>query len=382
MKQFLLLSSIFFCVLLSAGCSKNKSDEPKSPVTVGRTVLVYMVANNDLGKESYDYSDISEMRKGAAMGALGNNSRLLVMHQAPTGKRVLKEITPKGNVDTLKIYDSESSPLSVDVMRGVFDDMREYAPALAYGLVMWSHGNGWTQDETLSDTSKAPIKRAYGLDGNLLMPITRLAEALEGQNFEYIYFDCCFMASVEIAYELRHSTKLIAGSATELPKPGMPYDENLQMLMQGRVADAAANTFSYYDNLSGSMRTCTMSVINTEALDELAEAVKKVYSTSVPLESGIVPQAFERSNRCRHFDLLHYAELIATDQEALEAMKESLNKAVIFAGATPYIFNSLTLFRHCGLSTNIIRSQSDYTARGYNELQWAKEVASTLPSNI
>lgn len=366
--------------MAAAGCGESHSDEPtpgpEKPTQVPRTVLVYMVAHNDLGSRGWDAADITEMRRAASTGSLGTG-RLVVMHQSSEGKSVLKEITADGSIDTLKMYDTAEAAVSIARMRRVCDDVRELAPADAYGLVLWSHGTGWL-DNGMTDNYDGP-KRAFGLDGGKQMSVTSLAKALDGQGFDYVYFDCCHMASVEVAYELRHATPVIAGSVCELPNAGMPYDENLDMLMQGDAAGAAANTFRYYNALAGSGRTCTMSVIRTAALDDLAEATRRIYTTATPLPEGTMPQAFERNATCRLFDMEDYVERVATDAEALEAWKATLERCVVYAASTPSIFSTLKISRHCGLSTFVVKTANDMNDMNYYRLQWATDVAATMP---
>jgi len=367
--------------MAATSCGSEHNDEPKppTPAKTERTLLVYMVANNDLGSRGWDDADITEMRTAAATGGLGNG-RLLVMHQAPGGQCVLKEINSEGKTDTLRIYDSAEPSVSIRMMRNVFDDMRAYAPADDYGLVLWSHGTGWLEDG-MTDNGNKEIKRAFGLDGNKQMNVTALAKALDGQDFSFVYFDCCYMASVEVAYELRHATPAILASVTELPLGGMPYDENVPVLLAHtpNLAAAAANTFRYYDNMSGSGRTCTISVINTGALDRLAAATHEIYAAATPLPEGYMPQAFERGGTCRHYDLADYVEHIASDPEALDRWNKALDDAVSYAAATPMIFNTLTIRRHCGLSTYVAQTPDDMHSHGYDRLQWADEIASALP---
>ena len=249
MKRLVFILCIAFCF---ASCG-NKDDEPAPtpPATAERTLLVYMVANNDLGQRGYDDADITEMRAAARSGGLGKG-RLLLMHQSSKGRSVLKEINTKGNIDTLLIYDDAEPTVSIARMTRVFDDMKRLAPAETYGLVLWSHGSGWLEDGWADpDAGK---KRAFGLDGTRSMNITSLAQALQGRGFDYVYFDCCHMASVEVAYELRNATDYIVGSVTELPNYGMPYDANIPLLLKREpdLKGAAANTFNLYDEKTGS----------------------------------------------------------------------------------------------------------------------------------
>ena len=374
MKKLIYLLLLFIAAATSSCGEKNEPAPP--PAEVERTVLVYMVAHNNLGQRGWDAADISEMRTAASAGGL-HGGRLLVMHQNSEGNSVLKEINSRGEVDTLFVYGADGTSVSIARMRRVFDDMRRLAPARHYGLVLWSHGTGWLQNG-ISDPDDTR-RRAFGLDGAGQMNVTALSRAVEGQNFDFIYFDCCHMASVEVAYEMRHATPLIIGSVAELPNPGMPYDENIPLLMQGKATDAAANTFRSYDELHGSSRTCTMSAIATAGLDRLAAATRALYATAAPLPAGTMPQHFERTSRCRLYDLLHYAELIGTDAAAMDEFRAALADVVLYQAATPFIFNDITVSRHSGLSTFVVKDADDMNERGYSSLKWASDVASSLP---
>ena len=190
------------------------------------------------------------------------------------------------------------------------------------------------------------------------------------------------MSSTETAYELRTVTDIIVGSPTELITSGMPYDRNIEQLIDGSetaLIGAARNTFDYYDSKTGMQRTCTMSVIRTAALDDLAEATRRVYATAAPLPAGSMPQAFERTGTCRLFDLEDYVERVATDADALAAWKDALGRSVTYAAATPAIFSTLKIARHCGLSTFVVKSAADMSDKNYYRLQWAADVAATLP---
>lgn len=384
MKHY--FTAIMMASALALASCGDHNDEPapgpEKPSKVPRTVLVYMVAHNDLGSRGWDAADITEMRTAASTGGLGRG-RLVVMHQSSKGESVLKEITADGTVDTLKVYDTSEAAVSIARMRRVCEDVRELAPADAYGMVLWSHGTGWL-DNGMPDSYNGP-QRAFGLDGGKQMSVTSLAKALDGQGFDYVYFDCCHMAGVEVAYELRHVTDRVVGSVTELPAAGMPYNLTLPYLMSGDVVMAAATTFSSYNNLYGVERTCTMSVIDTSRLDRLADAVGALYAMHPVLPDDYTPQEFIYRN-CIYFDLQHYLEgLGGTSPELRKPLAEAtaaLKDAVVYCAATPWIWqgyaSQVELKSHCGLSTNILKSPLDAAKYNYSQLEWYADVASRL----
>lgn len=369
--QLIILSAM----LPFAACT----DEPerREPTVVGRTVLVYMVASNSLGSGRFDTADLDEMRVAAEAGDIADG-RLLVYHVPVSGDPVLKEITA-GGTDTLAVYDSETTSVSSARMLEVFDDMRRLAPAEDYGLVLWSHASGWLQDGIEEEPAVAPA--AFGTDRGKKMNITTLARTLEGQNFSFVYFDCCYMGAVEVAYELRHATPLIVASPSELPSQGMPYDRNVRCFFAPKpdMVTAARNTFDNYDQMTGSNRTCTMSVINTLSLDRLASVVRTIYGHAAqPVPDGYEPQRYMTESRCYHYDLTHYVEALCDDPGLLAEYHDAMAETVLYENATPWLWNRLEIKTHCGLTTFIFDDAAEAKMKNYNTTSWFGDVAAEL----
>lgn len=372
------------------GCSP----EPEPAIPVERTVLVYMVAANSLGTEvtsegiTYpraDIEDIGEMTE--AIPALAPDSRVLVFHDCYEGAPALYEVTAAG-LRPLKEYDRSESCLTVNRMRQVLADARVCAPAANFGLILWSHANGWLNDGTPdNDRTSTKRHRTFGQDRNRRMNITDLAAALDGQNLEFIYFDCCLMGSVEVVYELRRCAPYIVASTSELPRPGTPYHLCLPQIMEGAPAGlvrTAETTFRYYENhFDKNFRTCTISVIRTAALDDLASATAAVY-TGAPLPHRAADVTnYNASQRYGYWlDFGEYVESLAAipgrSPEKAEHLacdfSRALAGAVIYSAATPVIWNRYHVYRHSGLSTYVFDTPEGFTTKGYDGLAWASDV--------
>ncbi|MDE6582793.1 MAG: hypothetical protein K2K47_09750 [Duncaniella sp.] len=374
-------------LLLSATACLDPSsdDEPEPPVPpvtaedVHRTVLVYMVADNSLGSWSNDQSDLREMRTAAKAGDL-NGGRLIVYHNRPgtdSGKApLLLEVTATG-IDTLKTYPDDPEIYSVDAsrMREVIADMKRFAPAEDYGMVLWSHANGWME------TSMA---RSFGEDRRQTMKISSLASALRDSDFSFLYFDCCSMASVEVMWELRHAAPVIVASGIELPADGMPYHLTMPYLFASGKADmvgAASTTFNYYDSMNGSSRTCAMTVVDTEALQALAEASADIFEdvTEFAPDLSSVQPYFRSAVRTYMYDFEDYVERLNPSPEQLEAWRAALRDAVVYKASTPALFNIVDLDRYCGLGSYVILDQREIIAFNYNEREWYRDVVSRSP---
>lgn len=205
-SQFLhILICLVTALLLPLFVSCSDSPEPE-PAKSHRTVLVYMAACNSLGSAGFDKLDLDEMQSAVRAGQL-DGGRLLVFHAGTSGNYKLLEITPE-EIVTLKMYNEngEHSSVSAKFMSQVIDDTKRLAPADSYGLVLWSHGLGWLQNGITDDFADGISSQSWGEERGRTMNISSLAAALSGKNLDFVYFDCCFMASVEVAYELRHVT--------------------------------------------------------------------------------------------------------------------------------------------------------------------------------
>ena len=395
MRHISILTLLALLSISMTSCHDEPGGGDDSGQDIRRTVLVYQVAANNLGDSSYDQMDIQEMVVGAREGALPSDCSLLVYNSRNKQGAHLLEITRTG-IDTLKTYGTDI--LSVDSRRmlEVFDDMEALRPASDYGLVLWSHGSGWLQDGIADDNDTSIQPLSFGSEGRpgKTMNITTLANTIaKGPKLSFLYFDCCYMASVETLYELRHSTPYIVASATELLVYGMPYDKNIACFFAENTPDlieAAENTFTLYNNESGSNRTCTMSVIDTSRLDELAQATAAIYKAAdASLPAGYSPQRFMSYHvtPCYYYDFGDYVKaLCLTDgkerfdgaEELFAAYSETLSEAVLYAKATPYLWNSVPLTHHCGLSTNILQSESNASVKNYYTLSWYSDVAKEL----
>lgn len=392
---------IMVCLLPAMISCDGKSHEP-DPIPVDpaapRTVLVYMVAKSNLS--SYSKNDLNEIRQAALNGDLGD-SRLLVYCTDRDSLPRLWEIDPEANAYCrvkLKEYDDDILSVNAERMEEVIQDMKELAPAHKYGLILWGHGTGYLENG-VEEVSAAPLSvsaqsaispLSYGGESSLgrsyWMNTTSLARVLEGKGFDWVYFDCCFMAGVEVAYELRNVTDYIVGSVTELPGEGMPYNKTLKYLMtpELQLNEAAESTFNYFDLQSDVNRTCTMSVIKTAALDRLAATSRDIFTAGTQLPGDYVSQDYQTLSDHRrygwsYYDFAHYLLALAGDNPTLaEAFNAAMDEAVQYKAATPYLWNSVALLNHSGLSTLIIQDASDSNidSYGYRNLAWWKDVVS------
>ena len=296
-KDLHIFSWLIICLLVFSACTKE--DEPISPTepslddvpkapeqgsTANRTVLVYMVADNDLGTKGFASSDLQEMSDAIlsmAAGTYSNNNLLVYYDQnASSQKPVLFRLVKEGEIkvsatdptkkelvihtaqEVIKEFPYEitsTQPASIEeVMQLAYSTF----PASSYGFVYWSHGDGWTPGkyETEGLRSVSPL-RYMGADwnnssanssGSFKTGIPELAEVLKKapKKLDFLLLDACFMMSMEVAYELRDCAEFIISSPTETPGPGAPYNQVVpQMFASSDAAVQLATAYyQFYEN--------------------------------------------------------------------------------------------------------------------------------------
>lgn len=368
------IATLLIAALLLTACDKDE-DEPKAPA---RTVLVYIAAHNSLGSGSvkYDYRDINEMVTAVQNNDM-NGANIIVYHAPYNETPSLKLITAEG-AEEIKQYDPATYSVTVDRMKEVFADMRAIAPAEKYGLVLWSHASGWMFSDSASPA------RSWGIDRGKEMSIPKLAKALQGEGFDYIYFDCCLMGNIETLYELRGCADYIVASPTETPLDGMPYNENIPLLAQfdPDLVGAADNTYKFYNSQSNpSSRSIAISVYDMSKIDPLASVMRSIYSVNMTMPTGFSPQtyywdAFSSLNR-KFYDLYHYSTaLIGENDDSLTAaLNRAMDDFVIYRANTESMWDTLPLTNCHGLSTFIYSDgNTDADRYNYRDLRWYQDV--------
>lgn len=270
---------------LLTGCSDGKKEAPQLEGE-GKTVLVYMAANNSLSPNAQ--LDIAEMRSAVTSGAL-QGGRLLLLTSTPShpGPQ-LQEMTTNG-LKLLCDYPEYNTAISATLLSQSISDARRLTGCHFMGLVLWSHATGWP------DKRNTPSLRWWGYDHGASLTIAQLSQALEGTNLDFIYCDCCFMGSVEVVYALRNATPYIIASPTETPADGMPYDKNLQCFFSQpmNLQQAVENTYNYYLSQSDpELRSISISLFRTSQISALYEGYEQMLTHGVPNLTDIPQYGF------------------------------------------------------------------------------------------
>lgn len=397
MKKIKILS-LFVCLLVLFTACHDEEDKPNYG---SRIVLVYIAGDNSLS--GFANEDLNEMIEGMQEVDDSRNNLLVYMDKGSSPKLIrLKKNNGAVVQEVIAAYSTQNS-VDVDIMKNIFTTAFSQYPADSYGVVFWSHGDGWLP-------YKNPSTRWWGQDtssGDRRMNIPELNEALSiAPHFDFIVFDACYMQSVEVIYQLRDRADYFIGSPTEIPGPGAPYEAVVPALFsQNKPEINIANSYytvyagKYNNGIGNSNQNWTggvsISVVKSSELPALATATRDVLQTATSIQQSrdiditdiLCYDPFREEN---YHDLMGLMQKVQENSQAFDYYEVAYKNAVIWKNTTENNYctyssgvgkmTSMDGFE--GLSTYILRgadssqnqyyrqSMSWYTAAGWNEIGW------------
>ena len=370
-----------FCALAMAltlfSCKKAETEDivvVKRP----KTVLLYMVANNNL---SYDAENsISRLQNGYIPAEEGN---LLVYKHCAGMDPVLLHIK-KGEEGTVVADTAYRFPPRVSATKSALTQALNVTQALfpadSYGLILWSHGTGWIPPLASSSSaaqeqrSGSCPERTFGLDGKVELEIRDLAQAIP-YKLSFMLMDACFMGGIETAYEVKDSVDYYIGSPAEILTESFPYHKIMQHIFKSTPDYAAVckEYYDYYNAKSGAERSATVALMDCSKLAEVAEVAKRVfdqYGESIAsLDLSLLQPYFRGSSSKYFYDLKDLVDAIA-DASLSAEFAAALERAVPYKASTPY-FIELPIRSFCGVSTYVPGNPADTKlADYYKQYKW------------
>lgn len=382
--------------LLFCSCERDGMDVTLSVGPFGdetrKVMLLYEAGFNSLGGEIR--ANIEALKSGYLPEKGRNDDVLLVFSHLPNGWRSYStETAPslvrlysergEARTDTLKVWPVGTSIANAAMVTEVFNWVRETFPAAGYGAVLSSHATGWLPDGYFNDPQRyegrprgssvswsRPMRtfgQEYYSKGSLVeeIEIKDLAAAIP-YKLDYILFDACLMATVEVAWELRNVCDYLAVSPCEIPAAGLNYKTLAEHLLNSEVPDLKAvcqDYFAAYENSSTYGATITM--LDCSRLDALASTCRTLfdrYRSGIRTLEGRNVQVYDRLMGDKDYyiffdvkDVLREAGASAGD---LDLLQDALDEAIVYEAHTSHFIN-VTLDRCCGLAM-YLPSYPDY----------------------
>lgn len=254
---------------------------PKEKLS-GNTVIVYMGAENSLSADSY--SDLSEMK--SACQQIPEDCQVVVYKDAEL-KPAIFQLTKKG-MTTWKEYKQDINSADPSVMKQVLQDIISGFPSNKYSLILWSHGTGWVNSPSSRSIIVDNGQNSTSNRGSWIH-VSELSDILATlPHMEYIFFDACYMQSVEVAAELYTHASYIIGSPTEIPSEGAPYHLIMKDLckanIQGIINGYASGYTGYYGVLLSAVSSYDFPTFCKETAMVIPQAFRK---DDMPITAGI-----------------------------------------------------------------------------------------------
>lgn len=355
---------IFAIFLFASACKENDAPDPVMP---RGTVIVYMAASNNL--EEYAKKNINQMEEGLKEAGYNLLVYLNTKSGPPEVLKISHDTNPEINSEAVITYPNQNSS-DPQVLKKVLTDIKERYPSDSYGLILWSHASSWMPP------GSRPTTLSFGEDGGEEMDLLDLEEALPGR-FEYIVFDACSMASVEVVYQLKEKTDYILASPTETLASGMPYHIVIPHFFEGKAGleQVADKYVDYYSQQDGLRRSATVSLIDTRELPGLAARSKEVLEGATFADPDysrdeVQRLDFESPPATESYDFLHFFQQ-NLPAESLQPLTAQLEKTVLFKHTTSeFLGEPIEAFS--GLSCYIPHRDDDYLNDYYKTLEWSQ----------
>lgn len=388
-----LIIIISLLTVLLAGCKHSKSEpEPEpQPVNPDGVTIVYAINKSSLSGNFMQ--DTAEM-KAAMVSVDMSRQRLLVYLTESASKTALYELQQIGKKKVLtwrkvKEYDRQQTSTAPAVMKQVISDALSVYPDAEHTLVFWGHGSAWTPGFSDHETrADAPAQYSYGGEYGKnnewqWTEITDIANAIPDGAFRTIWFDCCYMSSIEVAYQLRHKTDMYVAYPTEVWEYGLNYDGVLPFIMRENqdLIGAAGKFYSYYNNINDAVTVSVMDMSEIEGVAKATRALMRQYPDNLDKVQGV--SDYRRRSRNNpdgygYYDMLQLLKL--KDQgELWQGVQDSMNRFVIYHAESSKDFNNRQWVQTplCGVS---MHSLGEYDQKEvdhepfYRTLDWYKAV--------
>ena len=364
-----LLKRIFLpcCLTLFIACEGDEFVPPTQPQdTSRRTVLMYVSAQNSLGYKGFHERDSIEIVDGQKY--IDDNDHLLVYMDDAQAPR-LYQYTKHGKGPKLVYqWKTDVNASSPKVLEEVLTMVKDQFPAQEYGLVMWSHSDGWTPS-TNKDYGQKSLAQTYsfgidvGAEGSMKydrdennnigaqMDIDDMAAAIAnaGVDLKYIFFDSCLMQNIEVCYSLRNVTDYVIAGPIQIPGCGANYTHLLQKGLftaaENDIAEVyakdATEGFEDYDSDYYDFGL-VISTIRTDKMEALAATTADVLKrsalcdkTSVDMGNTLNYQNYTASYfyRPHNYDAQEAMRLILNEND-FSVFEKALNEAIVNKATT------------------------------------------------
>ena len=389
-----------------------------------KVLLLYSAGFNSIS--SYLKEDIEDLGKGWLPGRQRSNDIILVYsHQTATRGQYGTKTEPvlfrmhslsDGTVirDTLEVYETGTISASAAQLNNVLTYVKENFPAKSYGMIFSSHATGYLPEGFYSEPSKyhfsESMKRSWGVQGlgrpvpvpyvepeqtPGLPAVKSIGQDVDGEfsyeidlrefakaipmKLDYLLFDACLMGGIEVAYELIGKCDRLGFSQAEVLAEGFNYKTLSTHLLGDRAESdpmsVCKDYFTQYDVQEGVYRSATISLIDCNNLEPLAETCSRLfekYADNLRTLQASEVQRYYRGSKHWFYDLESILVNAGISDSELDELHEALGRCIMYKGATPSFMNEFTIHTFSGFSMYLPSNGNEELDKYYKTLKWNK----------
>ena len=348
------LGLMILCLALGFFFSSAGADETRL------TLMIYLTGS-DLESNASAASD--ELAEIMAAYPEGSGIDVIVMasgSKAWTSEAISGDETAIYELHADGLEKVQTGPLrsmgSPDTLLSLLDYGYTHYPAEQYALILWDHGAGPMMgvcfDELFTD--------GQDMD-SLTMP--ELASALAAspfaeQKLQWIGFDACLMACIEVASTVApYAEYMIASQDTE-PASGWDYAFLRDIANDATTEETGRRIIDLYmDSVGETLSTITLSLIDLSVIPAVEEEMNAFFGS---LSETVSVDSYARLTACRtdtkslacaspgRFDLVDLLDLLDVYQSVgvadCEALMSLLGQAIVYNRANMAYINGLSLY--------------------------------------
>ncbi len=407
----------FITLLLSVFISLSSCEDVANNIPEDKSVkqltLVYAVNNNNL---SADLTNNENQMLKAMKDVDSEVYKLLLYKYTSEGPALYEVAEVEGELEFSLIKQYDESVLSATKVRmqEVIADALDLYPDVESTLFFWGHGTGWVNPTKYTNSSSATVQSAasysyeagdfivtvdlpdaqsfggeYYYDENgskelEYLDIDLLAEAIPDGKFKTIWFDCCYMSSIEVMYQLRGKSYMIVAYPTEIMAEGLPYNKVLPYIIGSNqdLSKAAETLYEYYTGKS-SPDPVTVAVMDMSKIEGVADAARAIFALGNKRPTTSDLQNYSRFSGTPYYDfgqyLRKYADANGGDDTYLQLLKKSLEDFVVYSAASEVDFSypvgkEILPENFSGLSIHPYNGVKTYREDFYRTLAWYNAV--------
>jgi hypothetical protein len=336
MKAGITIALVLLLAVPISGCSRTSAPDGN-----GWIVMIYMAGDSSLS--STVDSNLAEIQ---SVGSSGSLKLIALTDERGEGDSHLYFVKKDGLKDlSLKEIwvkrPDEAEMGREETLKSFLDFSARAYPGGHRMLVIWGHGQGW---------------KGAAQDGEDMLTLPEMRDALSGFHLDIIAFDACSMATMECYCELEEYCNYIIASQKTMPTAGMPYEEMLGNLT-GKSPDSAGR------------------MIVDRYMAAYSEKKKDPEGFSVEIallktKSGLTQGFREYANGSNGLDLTRRIEFEDHELVDLRSVTDSggmsglLNRTVIRIGKWNNSAGSMDVSGACGLSVYCPRGAVDPAYNG------------------